>query len=115
MKFEYEGSTYRIEFQRDKKKLHRPGIVDGAESTYPYTTARLLKHFKDDVMEGYETIAHAQVGCWHKEAKFTLEQGRVEALRKLTKELPKDLRREVWKAYHERDREPVVNGEVING
>lgn len=113
MNFAYENRRYRIEFQRDKKRLQRPGTPE--VSRFPYTTARLLEF--DEVAKEYKVVASASVGCWHKEPRFTREEGRLKALRKLTDKLPTDLKPRLWETYHNRFTEvpknKVLEGEIV--
>ena len=97
MKFQFAGTTYFLEFQRDHKKvkLHRQGKSEEIRSKYPYTTARLLVA-KEGEKPGL--IDEAVVGCSPTDP-YSNESGRVMALRALTKPFSKELRRAVWQAY----------------
>lgn len=115
MQFQFEGKTYRLEFQRDQKEipLVRKGRVEKIKSKYPYTTVRLLEIEKDRLPKMVES---AQVGCAPFD-NYTNERGRLEALRALTKRIykskdldvlePIELVRIMWQTYTERSK-PVV-------
>lgn len=102
MRFDHDGKTYALDFQRDYK-LIRLGEINGevltAPSRYPYTTARVLE--VDQALPVYEWPVYrtATVGCWHKEPVFRLERGRLHALRLLSRTLNREMKVKVWDTY----------------
>lgn len=122
MKFKYNDDTYIIEFQRtfkerkflsprEKKELAaviEKQKAEGKEpvgkkfyTKYPQTTVRLIRN-KVNALPG-EVFREATVGCnTVKHDKFTLDKGRVEALRKITPTLDKGFRHAMWTAYSNR-------------
>lgn len=107
MQFEHEGSKYFLEFQRKNKtiKLNRQGNKVTYMSTYPYTTARLLK----ETGGVKEVMTEHTVGCLPTDI-FSNEAGRLHALQGVTKLIPnKDLRAAMWTAYHARLKESVAD------
>ena len=99
MKFTFDGAVFLLEFSRERKPVvveSRTGFTF-APSTYPYTTTTLWKIVPGSPPELYRT---ATVGCWFKErGKFTLEKGRLHALRVMSKTLTPDFKEVMWKAY----------------
>lgn len=131
MKFDYEGTSYLIEFERQSK------VPDGSVGVTPrrYTTAFLLKvthgTFKDMPFTTREVVRTYTVGCNHKE-QFNYELGRKYALALALYDAPtkgggaplmgapltKEFRTAVWKAYHSRGAKVdlVVKGiDVLEG
>lgn len=104
MKFTYKGKDYVIEFQRRNKHVtrYRPdGTQFYLESKYPSTIARLVEI--DPAKPLAEKIfREASVGCWHQEPQFSLEKGRIRALRMITMTIDKDMKPLMWDAYHNR-------------
>jgi len=100
MKFDFAGTTYFLEFQRNHRtvKFNRQGTQHIIKSKYPYTTVRLLVA-KPGEKPGL--IEEATVGCCPADP-YSNELGRIMALRKLTKPFSKELRRAVWQAYQAR-------------
>ena len=102
MKFEHEGNMYSLDFQRERKPVVVGATPEGepvqAPSLYPYTTVVLWRKMKDGTLELFRT---ATVGCWHGEY-FTLEKGRLQALRLVSKTLSKELKKKMWAAYMNR-------------
>lgn len=103
MRFTFDGKDYTIEFQRsfrERVKTNLAGDDVVTKSTKPYTTVTLLEADlgRPQAKTTYRT---ATVGCWHKD-KFSLETGRVRALRSMTRTLPKAMKPVLWKAYHDR-------------
>lgn len=105
MEFVYQGQQYRIEFSR-KHKIVKTFREDGKQtevkSKYPFTTAYLQRKINSETMNGWENVAEpATVGCIPTD-KFTLESGRLKALKKLTARIAKELREPMWTSYHGR-------------
>lgn len=117
MRFTFAGSQYQLEFQRahrDVELRRRVKEVDAETgevkdvdqvivqpSTYPYTTARL-----ELLQDGKTTtVAEASVGCAVID-KYSVREGRVQALRRLTDRhtgvQDKALRKAIWQAYEQR-------------
>lgn len=108
MRFEFEGRTYVIEFQRDNAVIHLPE----GDRFKRYTSARLFEvneKGEQKLVRGYK------VSCSHHD-KFSYEAGRKAALVMalydaptkgggepvLGKTLTKEFRKAVWAAYHGR-------------
>jgi hypothetical protein len=123
MRFTHEGRQFAIEFQRTHKEIldpRTPALISTvkAVSTYPYTTARIIEI--DPKRVGNRRVyLEATVGCWHKETKFTKEQGRVKALQAITRQLgdKKAFKEAMWNAYIQRNSPKnsslVVEGEIV--
>lgn len=111
MLFEFQGVTYFLEFEREslppkeKKNLPRElkPLTPGAKpvASQRTTTAKLWRRTAIDKTYYQEIIHKASASCHHKD-KFTLEGGRVAALRALSILLSREFRTAVWKAYHDR-------------
>ena len=106
MRFKYQGTQYLIEFERYYPVVTK--WVDGKEdvgiSTKPSTIARLVTFDPDnpDVKARKKTFLMGTAHCNHKD-KFTLEGGRVAALRALSNHLTDPvLRKAMWSAYQNR-------------
>lgn len=111
MRFQFEGKTYSIEFQRDYSTHRSVSTSPEAttttfvKDTFPYTIARIMLHTTTvDGKEKLEVWRTAKVGCWHQEKKFSLETGRLRALRNITRTIPKPMKPLMWDAYHSRPR-----------
>ena len=109
MTFGHEGYMYLIDFQREHKSV-RVGVTPEGEdvfapSRFPYTTVNLFRMTipVDPINGKMELYRTATVGAWHKE-KFTLEKGRIHALRSVSTTLPKDLKNKLWQAYMGRNK-----------
>jgi hypothetical protein len=104
MEFKYHGKTYRIEFQRKTRPIVKHDNVSGLETfepgRYPDTTVRLV--IVGPGAFDKAIFREATVGCWHKEKGFSLEKGRIAALRLVTAAIDKEMRPLLWKAYHTR-------------
>ena len=112
MQFEYDGYKYKIEFQRNYKMV-RVGVDKQTPpndlfqaSRHPYTTVILWKHEKDRT--SFTLHRTATVGCWHKEGRFTLEVGRLRALKAISRTLSDGLKKAMWASYMNRERKPHV-------
>ena len=112
MKFVFNDETYGIDFVREHKVIRRD-VVDGVEvevkSKYPSTTVNILKldptskDAKGRLTTKNSTVfATATVGAWHKEPVFSLEKGRLRALRNVVRTLPKEMKPLVFDAYFSR-------------
>ena len=98
----YEDQEFEILFQRKHKPIE---IIDRekntkteALSTFPTTTVMLLKVDPAKKARQWEVPFQAEASCF-KGDKFTVEAGRIWALKKLTPMLPADMRPVVWNAY----------------
>jgi len=102
MRFEYEGHTHFLEFQRQYKDVPvvRRGVTKVERSKYPYTTARVLRA-SDEAGKKPTELFSSTVGCLTTD-KFSNEAGRIAALRSLTSNLPLKLRVAVWQVYNDR-------------
>lgn len=119
MRFEYQGTTYLIEFERQHRVIKWTDDIGNVtkrfDSKYPYTTARLLKLVGG---VGRELVREYTVGC-HPGDRFSFDGGRKAALTlalydapieksngsgvsQLGLQLDKDFRTAVWNAYHNR-------------
>lgn len=105
MTFEVDRDEYAIGFFRDPKQITVKKRGSKNQVRYPATTARLLVRDHSAVHEKprWTELYTATVHHFHKDL-FTLENGRVKALEKLTPLVPKELRQAMWKAYLERPR-----------
>lgn len=124
MRFEYEGKTYTIEFQRSHRLVQigydeKTGQDLFANSLYPYTTVNLYRHEKLELdgitvikLEPFRTYT---VGCAQFD-NYSAEEGRKGALRMLcygnSLDLPgtskaerKGLKTAIWKTYLNRPRQ----------
>lgn len=105
MKFTVNGNEYVIEFERQFRQIHSG--YDHAKnepifkrSRYPYTTVRIIENRKG-AFPG-KVYREATVGAHYTEA-FSLEKGRLNALRLVSKTLDKPFKKALWTAYMERD------------
>lgn len=104
MKFTYAGSQFQLEFERKYSNVEiRRRTQSGAEgiivqrSQFPYTSVRLLS--LNPLGTKPTEVANARVGCAPTD-KFSNEEGRRQALRKLTDTVEgKELRAIIWKTY----------------
>lgn len=102
MRFMYEGQEWEILFNRDHKLVE---VIDREKntktetlSTFPTTKVMLLKVDPNKKARFWEVPYQAEASCF-KGDKFTVEAGRIWALKKLTPLLPADMRPVVWDAY----------------
>ena len=102
MRFMYDNQEWEILFNRDHKLVE---VIDREEntktetlSTFPTTKVMLLKVDPVKKARQWEIPFKAEASCF-KGDKFTVEAGRIWALKKLTPMLPKDMRPVVWNAY----------------
>lgn len=102
MKFVVDGDTYELDFQRSYKQIpieRQPdGVIVYQKSKYPYTTCTILRHHASS---GKVSVYRScTVGAYHKD-KFTLEAGRMNALKLLSKgnSLTKHFKAQMWKTY----------------
>lgn len=103
MRFEHKGKLYALEFSRDYRQIsYKEGLT--VRSERPYTTVTILEITEPDkrVQSIRKVYRTATVGCWHKEPVFTLEKGRLHALRAVSKSVDKDFKRAMWDAYQKR-------------
>lgn len=97
MRFTHDSKIYDISFKRHYGTMSGRGDLPLAAPTrHRYTTVD-IGILSDD---GEEVVPYrtATVGCHHTD-HFTLEQGRLAALRSVGKALSKDERKEMWDAY----------------
>jgi len=114
MRFTHNGKTYAIDFQRERKmvpvgitpkrygNLGHNAEVLYAPSNRPYTTVRLLQVDEEKPFKDWYVYRTATVGCWHREKQFSLERGRLHALRLVTLTLDKEMRTKMWEVYTRR-------------
>lgn len=108
MRFQFNGATYTIEFQRDHRQV-RSGYdaTTGQEilvpSKYPYTTVVIFEQ-RPDAVGGI--LRTATVGAYHKEKNFDHKEGNLRALRLVSKGFnrPEDraFKQVLWEAYMNR-------------
>lgn len=110
MRFEVDGRKYSLEFQRYQGEFVRSGVdTDGKpveivrKTAHPRTTVIMFEHFEHDGVKAAEAVGIATVGCSHLD-RFTKEDGRLAALRALTRTIDPKLREPMWKAYLNRPR-----------
>lgn len=112
MKFDYDGLSYIIEFERVLKA--NPGFAKGKpiERKRIHTTANVIKLLKD----GSRTIVRTGTTAHHTKDRLSFEAGRKAALAKALYDAPtlkggiplmgqpltKAFRTTIWKAYHGR-------------
>lgn len=111
MTFQFGGKLYELGFQRTKQSMRVPDpfIVNVKHIVVPKTpnktTARLVE-FEEDLtgrakptglMYSGETLCKAP-------DRFNLEEGRLRALKLLTKKVPLAMRKPLWDSYLERPR-----------
>lgn len=106
MRFEFEGNTYEIAFRRYRQLLPVTNTLDSKVietrlSTHPFTEVSL--NFVRDFVPArdWKNYKKASVGCMLGD-RFTKENGRLNALKKLSKIIPKSMRGPMWTAYMER-------------
>jgi hypothetical protein len=122
MKFDYEGVSYLIEFERSHRVLQRQVVdqygvekVNRIDSKFPYTTARLFKVTGPGKTDR-ELVREYTVGCAVSD-NYSLDGGRKAALAMALYDAPtkdggpsvmassvltKEFRTAVWNAYHSR-------------
>lgn len=114
MRFEFVGSKFAIDFVRSLRQRTfftessaGTSVEMKVNSTYPYTTVNILElDPKEKGIKNAKVFRTATVGCWHLEPNFSLETGRLRALRSVTRTLPKEMRPLVWDAYMSRKDNP---------
>lgn len=104
MKYAYNGNEYTIEFKREHKTVtvfDAYGNAAAFKSKHPYTTVTLYRQATTDpIKQIYRT---ATVGAYWQDA-YTHEEGRLAALRAISKTLTKESRKPLWEAYINRAR-----------
>lgn len=120
LEFSYQGQQLEIEFNYNKLFVNKPGDKTLSPSDQLYTTVRILEVRPGSPREAWQLYGgfSASVGCASGTVRdqFCYETGRKEALKKLTRVLPKELRGIVWRTYlTRRDREPQPKKRVIVG
>lgn len=108
MRFKFNGADYQLEFQREFKPV-RVGFDEVNQvdlmgpSKWPYTTANLFIT-EPGTLPG-KLLRTYTVGAHHTE-QFSYEEGRLNALRQLSKtnSLSKELKKAMWDAYLYRPR-----------
>ena len=99
MRFTHNGINYVLDFQREHKpvtKVINKTVITGP-SQFPYTTVTLYTRLPDGKLEVYRT---ATVGCHFRDRKlFTLERGRLHAMRLMSKTLDVGLKQVMWLMY----------------
>ena len=99
MRFNYDGIDYVIEFQRELKprKIQTGRTLSRVVmKRYPDTTVRILKS-SPGALPG-EVYREATVGCSVHD-QFTLERGRIAALRAVSRTLETGFKQALWYAY----------------
>lgn len=118
--FDYEGKSYVVDFERTKRvvgfkpyAIQPPGTTDRIMcpmySTYPDTTVVVREMVPEKTSKEWPVIWQAKARYCPKD-KFSLEAGRVHALRKLTDTVLKDQKgvaKGLWEAYNGRYRKAV--------
>ena len=104
MRFEFDGRSYYITFQRKHREYLRhdyeTGLDFNVKSKYPDTTVTIFETDPAHPLDK-KVFRTATVGCW-REDHFSLEKGRVRALRLATVTCPLAMKPLLWKAYHDR-------------
>jgi hypothetical protein len=112
MRFSYSGKTYSLDFSRNFKPVNPVGKsgdlgkfdMSKKLSKYPYTVATLYEVVEGQKGSEWPIVADAEVGCLVGADKFTLESGRLYALKKLTKGMENGLKAAIWDTYIKRPR-----------
>lgn len=102
MTFQHGEKTFKIEFHRERREVKtfdEKGKEVFVLSKHPFTTAEIVELTEDK--EKRVVLASASAGC-SPEDKFTLESGRLRALKKVTDQLPREMRKVLWETYHSR-------------
>jgi hypothetical protein len=102
MRFTVFDQEFSMEFSRAHREIpvhNDDGTTTFVLSKYPYTTIMLWRHLQGENPEVYRT---ATVGAWHKEKTFTLERGRLCALRAVSTTLDRVVKAAMWDAYMRR-------------
>ena len=102
MRFKYNGEDHYIDFRRDYREItaydDEGNAVGTRKTKYPYTSVFIMKERKTSP-DGDELVLSYTVGCYHRDG-FTLADGRLAALRAVTKGLKdKLLSKSIWDAY----------------
>jgi len=125
IEFTFNNLKYEIEFERVSRNV-RVGFNDEGQpiyrpSKYP-TTVVTLWQISPSKMNNFRThngdykFRDASAACYHKD-KFTLEKGRLAALKMVGKTLSKEMRKIMWTAYLNRPRltgKPKVETFIID-
>lgn len=100
MIFQFNGKKFGLEFSRAKRTVvvYKKGKDTLVESKYPYTTVEVQELQADGT---WKIFATASVGCNPKFDIFHPRDGRIWALRKVTKDIPVGMRQVMWECYHE--------------
>lgn len=111
LSYEYNGTTYVIEFTREKRRVTLPNPIDrkikhSCQSTYPFTTVTISTVSPEGVLRSYPTFATATVGCHHRD-KYVVDLGRKAALKRVMPLVPKGMRPVIWETYLNRGKKSV--------
>jgi len=102
MQFKHEGKTYEIDFTRQRREVTvvtKTG-EEKRQSTYPYTTVKILEVNPEQPRNKWNVFRISTVGCWHREQRPNRNTGRVRAMRSLF--VPTTMKAPMWAAYHSR-------------
>lgn len=115
MRFEFDGTTYELDFQKSNKTVavfdKALGAYKEQASRYPYTTL-LIREVRDGKREQWPLFRTATVGCRHNE-RYTPERGRCHALRAVMATITRPFYMAMWKAYTNRNKPEHVEGQVL--
>ena len=116
MRFQFSDKNYSIEFRRNHQTLIDRRTGEEFLSTYPATTVLIMQVVEGKKVGDWPVIAQATVGCLDTD-RFSLESGRLAALKRLSGEVKVDLNGNkkcypcqvpekmvvpMWAAYHSR-------------
>lgn len=97
MKFTYNGDSYEIEFQRQRRKKQ---LAEG-QAPSRLTTVRIIRS-QPGKLPG-EIVAQTSVACSTLD-NFVAERGRLAALKLVSKTFSKGFKKVLWDAYINRPR-----------
>ena len=107
MRFDFEGKTFAIDFERQRPRVHLPYPIQRSqgnvvrvcqEARYPSTTVNILEVRQDLPAREWSIYRTATVGCWHRD-HFNRERGRLNALKLVTRTIPDGMKPRLWNAY----------------
>lgn len=106
MRFYYLDREYSLEFCRERTKVkvrdeYMKNVFRLELSKYPFTEAVIREVDPKQAPKYWTIYKFAKVGCLPSDY-FSLEDGRLQALKRLTIMIPREMRGPLWNAYHSR-------------
>ena len=103
MRFTLEGKQYALDFERQHRRVTTRDSLEhnvrySIRSMYPDTIVTLLHIVEGQRPEHWPVVARASVGCFAHD-KFTKEDGRKQALKKLMPLVHLTMRKLIWDCY----------------